>query len=99
MNGAARIMNYVQYGTSKKYLFTMYEGWVKESDPSFFGRAIAGYGNFAFVGYFRECHGHGFWCTTSSGGNGLFFKYDRKEKSKFKRVVKFSGTYDEGNNW
>jgi len=30
----------------------MYEGWIKNGDPFKFGRAIAGYGNISFIGFF-----------------------------------------------
>jgi len=54
MQGAARILNYISFRADAKpaYLFTMYEGWVKNGDPFRFGRAIAGYANISFIGYF-----------------------------------------------
>ena len=102
MNGAARILNYHQYDPAGKpaYLFTMYEGWIKDGDPDNFGRAISGYANIAFVGYFKPCEGHGFWCTKTREGTGLYFRMSRdKGPNKHLRHVKYHGTYVEDQNW
>ena len=67
MDGAARILNYIQSDPTGKpdYLLTMYEGWIHNGDPENFGRAISGFANNSFIGYFQNCIGHGFWCTST----------------------------------